>query len=249
MKRNMNMNCRQFNHFREYFECLDEYLRGRPVESELRAAVTHLRACAACQRRLKLADELRAALRDLPVPAPRPGFFGEALARAQAPRAVSGRRWQHLVGAALAASLVLGLGLGWLPNSVRTPSETLPGVTIALRELRTVHLALSAERDLKQATLNIALPQGIEIQGFPGQRDIRWQTDLARGVNMLALPLVAVSAHGGALVARLEHGDRSTEFTVKLQVNDAAGAGARLESYLTREPCCAGFQEVNHAQV
>jgi hypothetical protein len=229
--------------------CLDDYLEDTLGGVELQAAIGHVRDCAACRRRAEFHRHLAAALRDLPVPAPRSGFFEEAIARAQKAGGSPGarRHWQYFAGAALAASLVLGLGLGWLPNAIRTPSVNLPGVTIALHAPHTVRLALNSERDLRQATLNIALPEGIEVEGFPGQRDIRWQTDLARGVNMLALPLVAVSAQGGILVARLEHDGRRTEFSVQLRVYDTVRTGARLGNCLIWGSCSAGVEEASRA--
>jgi hypothetical protein len=36
----------------------------------------------------------------------------------------------------------------------------------------------------------------------------------------LSLPLIAVSSPGGMMLARLEHGDRSTELAVQLRVNE-----------------------------
>lgn len=237
------MNCSQFMRY------VDDYLADTLGGVELQAAIRHVRDCAACRRRAEFRRHLTTALRDLPVPAPRTGFFKEAIARAQKAGEPSGRRWrwEYFAGAALAASLVLGLGLGWFLNAIRTPSVNLPGVTIALHKPHTVRLALNSERDLQQATLNIALPEGIEIQGFPGQREIRWRTDLARGVNMLALPLKAVSAQGGILVTRLEHDGRRTEFSMELRVYDTLGTGAQLRDCPMLGSCSAGVEEASRA--
>ncbi len=216
------MNCQKFQ------AQLDEYMAGELEPRAVDAAGVHLRACPACQQRLARRHELRASLRSQIVPPPRPEFFGQALALARqssAPARFS--LWPRLAGAALAASLAVWIGFGWLPGT-RPPSgsDKLAGIVIALHETRTVQLAFNAEQPLVGAVLHIRLPIGVELRGFPGQREIQWRTDLARGINMLSLPLTAVAASEGALRARLEHGARSTEFAVQLRVHELATNGA-----------------------
>jgi len=209
------MNCREF---RQY---LDEFLAGALSASAVDAANEHLHGCPDCQRQLAKLQSLRAALRSQEIPAARPGFFDEALrqARQSAPASVS--RWPRLVGAALAASLVLWFGYSWVP--VKSPGsgvDRVAAVTIKLHETRVVQLAFNAEEAIAGATLRIQLPEGVELQGFPGKREIEWRTDLARGVNMLSLPLTAVAASEGALRARVEQGERSTELMIGLSVQE-----------------------------
>lgn len=213
------MNCLQFTNE------LDEYLAGALARAEHDAAAAHLNGCRACQRLVAGAQARRATLRNLPIPAPRAGFFDEALRHAQRAHQVTHRRWPQLTGLALAASLALWLGAGWLPQLLRAPDKN-GGIVIALHEVRTVQLAFNADHELRQATLSITLPESVELQGFPGQREVRWQTDLARGVNVLSLPLVAVAAADGVLLARVQLGDHSSELTVPLHVNLPAPTSA-----------------------
>ena len=51
------------------------------------------------------------------------------------------------------------------------------------------------------------LPDGIEIDGFAGQRVITWRTSLKAGSNILPLTLIATSPLGGELLATLQHED------------------------------------------
>lgn len=220
------MNCRTFQ------DQLDQYLEGALAGADHDAAAGHLHHCLTCQRRVARAQALRAALRALPVPAPRPEFFEDAIARAQGPRTALRTGWMYVTSAALAASLALWIGAGRLPALLSNPTPKPIGVTIALHETRTVRLAFNAEHDLSQATLRITLPEGVEIQGFPGQHQVAWQTNIARGANVLALPLTAVSATGGTLLARLEHGDRSTELSIPLHVSAAERTSALSAPYL-----------------
>lgn len=214
------MNCQKF------IEQLDDYLEGALAGAGHDAAAAHLHGCSDCQRRVARLQARRAALRSMPVPTPPPGFFERALRDASRSYQPNRRRWPQAVGLALAASLALWLGAGWLPSALRAPAETPAAISIALHEVRTVDLAFNAEHELHQATLTITLPDSVELQGFPGQRQVSWQTDLARGVNVLSLPLVAVANAGGTLLARVQHGEQSTELTVPVRVSLPARTGA-----------------------
>lgn len=227
----------------EFTERLDEYLEGALANADHEAAAAHLRGCADCQRRVARGQALRAALRNLPVETPRPEFFEQALARARGSNDARRWAWPTLAGLALAASLALWLGFGWLPGA------RLAGVTIALHEARTVQLAFNAEQELRQATLSIRLPDGVELQGFPGQREVRWRADLARGVNVLSLPLIATSTSGGTLMARVEHAERSTELSVQLRVNKSGRTGALPSTCVTADECQTSIKEVSDAHV
>jgi hypothetical protein len=72
---------------------------------------------------------------------------------------------------------------------------------------------------LDSATLTVTLPEGIELAGFPGQREIAWQTSLVEGKNLLPLKLVALTPAGGELLARLEHDNRNRTFRLRVDVS------------------------------
>src|SRR5436190_11301320 len=159
------MNCQEF------INRSDEYRERSLARHESEAAAAHLKSCPRCRDRIGHAERLRAALRDLPVPRAQPGFFEHALRNAATAHTKQHRRWAY-VGAALAASLALWIGAASLIPLLR-PS---PAVTISLNEPRTIQLAFNAEREVAQATIRLQLPEGVEVQGFPGEREIRWQT-------------------------------------------------------------------------
>ncbi|HEY5624586.1 MAG TPA: anti-sigma factor, partial [Gammaproteobacteria bacterium] len=96
--------------------------------------------------------------------------------------------------------------------------STIPGVTIAMEEPRTVNLVFASATALDSATLTVTLPDGLELDGFPGQREISWTTSLKEGRNFLPLTLVALTPAGGELLARLEHDDRDRTFRLRLDV-------------------------------
>ena len=120
------------------------------------------------------------------------------------------------IAATIAAWMIGGLLLN--DPQLPAPEAAIPGVTIALAEPRTVNLVFSSAKALDSATLTVSLPDGIELDGFPGQREITWETSLLEGKNLLPLTLVAVTPAGGELLAHLEHEDRDRTFRLLVDV-------------------------------
>ncbi len=161
-------------------------------------------------------------LQDYPAPAPDAGFYERALVRATHEGSKRQRnRWVMTgFGGAVAAALAAWVIGGMLLSEPQLPdaAAAIPGVTIALAEPRTVNLVFASATALDSATLTVTLPDGIELDGFPGQREITWETSLSEGKNLLPLTLVAVSPAGGELLARLEHEDRDRTFRLRVEV-------------------------------
>ena len=117
-------------------------------------------------------------------------------------------------GAALWVVSVLFLAAPDLPVA----EPTIPGITMTLEEPRTVNLVFSSAQQLEVATLTVQLPEGIEMSGFPGQREISWQTSLNAGKNLLPLKLIATSPIGGEVYATLVHNERGRTFRLRVDV-------------------------------
>ena len=167
--------------------------------------------------------EIRALLQDYPAPRPDPGFYDQALARAtlQGSRKQKTRWVMTGFGGAIAAGLAVWLISGMLLNTPQLPDagSNIPEVTMALEEPRTVNLVFSSTEALESATLTVSLPAGVELAGFPGQREISWETRLSEGRNLLPLKLIALTPVGGELLATLEHDDRNREFRLRVDVS------------------------------
>lgn len=166
---------------------------------------------------------LQALLKDYVVPDAPEAFYEQALARATHEGARrQKRRWLMTgFGSAMAAGLVLWLvgGLFLTTPPSPTANSDIPGITMMLEEPRTVNLVFASNRALDSAMLTVMLPDGIELAGFPGQREITWQTSLVEGKNLLPLELVAVSSAGGEVLARLEHDSRERTFRLRIEVS------------------------------
>jgi hypothetical protein len=171
----------------------------------------------------------------MPVPEPREGFVDAALARAAAAhRPVAARepvrisrwraflsRWETWAGAALGGAVAATLTAIMLGPLARHEPQPV-GIALALHEARDIDMLIDSERDLKSATIRVAATGSVVLDGFEDEREIGWQADLARGSNLLSLPVVARSAGKGQIVAIVEHNGRSRRIAVDLTVLETA---------------------------
>jgi len=168
-------------------------------------------------------QEVLELLKDYPMATADAGFYDQALARAthEGSRRQRNRWIMTGFGSAVAAGLVLWLvsGLFLATPDLPQPNNDIPGIAMTLEEPRTVNLVFASASALDAATLTVSLPDGIELAGFPGQREITWQTSLAEGKNLLPLELIALTPAGGEVLARLEHDDRDRTFRLRIEVS------------------------------
>jgi anti-sigma factor RsiW len=201
---------------------LDDYIDGSIDVEQHDAIAEHVASCDACQSLIDHEQELRGLLRDYPVPQAATGFYDQAMVRAGHSNLRQHRnRWLLTgFGSALAAGFAIWVISSFLLTGPQLPdaSTTIAGVTIALEEPRTVNLVFAAETSLESAVLTVTLPEGIELAGFPGQREITWETSLNEGRNLLPLKLIALTPAGGELLAHLEHKDRDRTFRLRVNV-------------------------------
>ncbi len=170
--------------------------------------------------------EIRALLKDYPMPEATPAYFDQALARAthEGSRRQRNRWVMTGFGSAIAAGVALWMIGGFflttpdLQESGLANAPTIPGITMTLAEPQTVNFVFAANTPLDAATLTVLLPAGVELVGFPGRREITWQTNLNAGKNLLPLKLIALTPIGGEVLATLEHMDRARTFKVQVDV-------------------------------
>ena len=174
-------------------------------------------------KRVMEEQELLDLLKDYPVPEAEAGFYDRAFLRAVHKGSRRQRnRWMLAgFGSAIAAGLAIWAITAMLMTTPQLPDAepTIPGVTIAMEQEHTVRLVFASAEALDSATLTVSLPEGIELAGFPGQRDITWETSLREGKNLLPLTLIALTPAGGELLARLEHKDRNRTFRLRVDVS------------------------------
>ena len=167
-------------------------------------------------------QEILELLKDYPTADASPGFYDRALTRATH---VGTRRQRNRwimtgFGSAVAAGLALWLIGGFFLTTPQTsgPTADIPGVVMTLAEPQTVNLVFASKANLDAATLTVSLPDGVELAGFPGQREVAWKTSLVEGKNLLPLELIALTPAGGEVLARLEHEHRQRTFRLRVEV-------------------------------
>jgi len=168
-------------------------------------------------------QEIQALLKDYPMAQPSAGFYDQALARAthEGTRRQRNRWIMTGFGSAIAAGIVLWVVGGFLLTApdVPEPEASIPGIALTLEEPRTINLVFTSKAALEGATLTVSLPEGVEMAGFPGQREVAWKTSLAEGKNLLPLELIALTPAGGEVLARLEHDNRNRTFRLRVEVS------------------------------
>ncbi|MDH3440042.1 MAG: hypothetical protein OEM63_04775 [Gammaproteobacteria bacterium] len=120
------------------------------------------------------------------------------------------------IGGALAASLFMAaMAIGWIgPAAVE--SEHVADFAVAVSEPKIMNVAIESDRPLQGATISILLSGDIELEGFSGERELTWITDLEEGVNRLQLPVIALDPSGGKMIVRLDHPDTEQVYVVNV---------------------------------
>jgi hypothetical protein len=204
-------------------EKLDDYVDAQLDVADMQSLDEHTAQCADCQEILDRERILRASLKeygDSSMPQPDAAFFDRALAKA----AQSGTRRQRNrwvmtgFGGAMAAALVLWMVSGTIFEAPEFSEPSIATIAMVIEEPRTVNLVFSSATPLTDATMTVTLPEGIEVMGFQGQREITWMTSLKEGKNILPLTLIATSPLGGELLATLRHADDDRTFRVQVTV-------------------------------
>jgi hypothetical protein len=164
------------------------------VDGKLKGADTgfimaHLQECAACREDYRQTSNMLEMLRGIPVspPSSRP--------------ATAGSRFKHVTGG-IAASLVAV----FLTVSVITgpwPGQQDPDIMLIGGEVKTVRVAIDSPRVVEGITVTINVSDNLEIEGYGKQQAISWTTRLEQGINLIALPVNAIAAGDGEIVARV----------------------------------------------
>lgn len=185
-------------------------------------AQEHVAGCGDCRDALRGAKAMRV-IRDRETAPPLQATFEtvmQAVTQDAGSRKTGNGFWYGAAfgGAVAAALLIVAVTIGVLRPQQPDPAPVVsPEFVIALNEVRDVNVAIDAERDLNGATVSVFLSGGVELAGFGENREFSWTTDLARGVNQLTLPVVAIDTSGGTLVVQLDHEGMQRVFRIDLK--------------------------------
>lgn len=207
------MNCENFRRLLD-----DESdLSGRASQADLDS---HDALCPDCRLRRQLESRLRQQLRTMQVPAPSGRYADRVLAHAHRRHGARALGWRgaRTWAPAFAAAATLLLGLSWWAThqaARESGSASLATVVRAPAQMQPLRLVFRSPAAVSGVTIEVALPQGVELAGYPGQRQLSWQTDLQSGSNLLELPVLRSGA-GGIVTATLNHGSERRQFSVRL---------------------------------
>lgn len=198
---------------------------GSQPRSGLRSAMDHAMNCDDCHAALRALDAMRV-LREEPAPSVDDAAVERAIDRAlttsSAERYRRGFRSGLASGVGMAAA-VAALAVGvWLFGDVTETPVTVPEVRIALNKPSEVTVTLESPEPLANAEVRVELRGALALDGYASQRELRWSTDLDRGINQLTLPVVAIDASGGQVLVEVTHADKRRTFVLDVR---AAAAG------------------------
>jgi hypothetical protein len=191
---------------------------------EMRAAMDHVAACDDCQAALRALDALLP-LRQEVAPVADEATVERAIDRAltAGPAQVYRRGfWGGMISGAAIAATVAAVAIGiWLSSGGDPAPVAVPEVRMALNERHDVTVTLESPERLANAEVRVELRGAVALDGYAGQRELRWSTDLDRGVNQLTLPVVAIDATGGQVLVEVTHGDKRRTFVLDVRASAA----------------------------
>ena len=198
---------------------------GSQPGSDLRAAMDHAADCADCHAALRALDAIRT-LRDEPQPVVYEAAVERAIDRALTTSSAERYRrgfWSGLASGAAMAATIAAVAVGvWLFEGGTEPPGAVPEVRIALNQRSDVTVTLESPERLSNAEVRVELRGAVALDGYAGQRELRWSTDLDRGVNQLTLPVIAIDATGGQVLVEVMHAEKRRTFVLDIR---AAAAG------------------------
>lgn len=222
------MNCRQ----------LLAILDKSPPQTLPPEALAHLAHCARCRQAWGLVRETRKILRTLPEPPLPPELATRVLAFTQ-DRHTGHRRFAlPSWGLALAATLLLGIGIGVsLTFAARgTAGYRVQGqvLVVPAGSVTTVHIALDSVRSLQNVAFVVKVPEGMQLQGHPGAQQVAWNGELAQGRNVLNLDLLAAPGTAGILEADVHYANHTSTLKLRVAAAPAPSLRDRVHRWLTR---------------
>jgi hypothetical protein len=137
---------------------------------------------------------LEHALQRYEVPPPRPGFVDAVIQ--QATRAHGGETnraqlvrpsWMTAMAAAIVMIILVGAAV-WRAHPPAA-NDVMAQVSLTPLQSKTVNLLIDSSDNRKDATITITLADNLELEGFPGDHTVEWETALKQGKNLLSLPL------------------------------------------------------------
>ncbi|MFV1982822.1 MAG: zf-HC2 domain-containing protein [Thiohalomonadales bacterium] len=225
---------------------LDDYLDGDLDTILVSMLEQHISACESCNYAVEQSKLVQSELKQIfssqstGIQIPSNEFISCAFekVRAHYPEKQAGNRWTGIgvktgFATALAAGFALwailstfilpGMNSGNEPTNLATSSPTstivskISTLNLKIDETRVVRLAIDTLDDFDNVTLSVVLPKNVELEGHKNKRKISWDTKLAKGNNILRIPLKAIKYGQGDFIARITHNGKVKTFKLLLK--------------------------------
>jgi len=204
------MNCTDIN------KHIDDYIDTQLAQQDLLAFELHIESCAQCQSKLQRTQSMLMDLKSLNIPDPTVNFEQRVFSEVRRQhRDTQGYKFAAGFSTAVAASLAI-----WFTSTVFMPAtinQQPQAITVAMNEVQTIRLLFDSKEAIQNVSLSIGLPENMELDGYPGRKELAWQTSLKKGQNVLALPVMALEYGQGELIAKLEYGDKVKVLRIELK--------------------------------
>lgn len=102
-------------------------------------------------------------------------------------------------------------------SHVTEQASNISTLNLKIDETRIVRLAINTRDSFDKVTLSVVLPTHVELKGHKNTRQLSWDTTLAKGNNVLRIPLKAIKYGQGDFVARLTHNGKVKTFRLFLK--------------------------------
>ena len=176
----------------------------------------HLQQCNACRKYGEDHNRLLRLLASLPVEEPGPAFEDRMISAARRNLSSASRNLHMRWAMATAASMILTvfLTVQYYPAGIRNSMDAGTVVNILPQQVRMIDILLDSPKAMEGAQITVRLDNRVELVGYEGIRDLRWETDLKSGSNKLSLPVQLLTDDTGEITVTVEHGGSSKQLSV-----------------------------------
>lgn len=196
----------------------------------------HLALCNSCHDYTR-ERQLIELLASLPVPESSTGYEERVMAAAIREKRPAVNRLHAYWAISTAASVLLAvvLTLQFHSAGTRDQAEIVQDSVVEVQpgQPRIVNVLLNSPRLLNDALMALQWDENLELRGYEGVKELRWQTTLKDGNNKLSLPIQLTGGESGTLTVTVEHGGARKHFSVLV---NAAPSGRESSSQSMQDP-------------
>ncbi len=221
------MNCKEFH---QQFE----YLEKGAIPHLTPEQAQHVNQCSLCETYWKnrvVSDFLHQASTPPVLVGLEERILAKASSNAQERRTASKNSKKMFVGGALAASLALSVGLWYL--QIQSPEESIApimaelsvnSISLPLNQVSNLPVMIEASQQHQAVVISVALGPSLALQNYEGIRELRWNTSLETGANVIHLPLLVSSEEGDMVTVTVESDDGLKTYQFKVRGEKPAKA-------------------------